>query len=145
MQLPRTILVATDFSEAAARALDYAVGLAAKLDAKLYAVHVLGISELAVSELAYLMTSTMTDAIVRQARAQLDAAIARHPTAHIVPVLCDGDIRRQIVHVGSEVFADLIVVGTRGRRGLARAMLGSVAEGVIRMAHCPVLVIRETP
>ena len=49
----------------------------------------------------------------------------------------------QIVRVGEEVGAGLIVIGSRGRGGLRRALLGSVSDSVIRHAHCPVLVIRE--
>ncbi len=49
----------------------------------------------------------------------------------------------QIVRVGEEVDAGLIVIGSRGHGGLRRALLGSVSDSVIRHAHCPVLVIRE--
>jgi len=48
----------------------------------------------------------------------------------------------EIAQLGSDVHADMIVVGTHGRRGLRRLFLGSVAEGVVRLAQCPVLVVR---
>ncbi len=48
----------------------------------------------------------------------------------------------EIVQLASEIDADLIVVGTHGRRGFRRLILGSVAERVLRLAHCPVLVVR---
>jgi K+-sensing histidine kinase KdpD len=48
---------------------------------------------------------------------------------------------RGIVQLASDVRANLIVVGTHGRRGIARAVMGSVAENTVRHAHCPVLVV----
>jgi len=48
----------------------------------------------------------------------------------------------EITQLASDLQADLVVVGTHGRRGLRRLLLGSVAEGVVRLAHCPVLVVR---
>jgi len=52
------------------------------------------------------------------------------------------DAAPALAQVASDVEADLVVVGTHGRRGLARFLLGSVAEGVVRLAPCPVLVMR---
>jgi len=48
----------------------------------------------------------------------------------------------EIAQLASDLEADLIVIGTHGRRGFRRLLLGSVAEGVVRLAHCPVLVVR---
>ena len=49
----------------------------------------------------------------------------------------------QIVHVGEELGAGLIVIGSRGHGGVRRALMGSVSDSVVRHAHCPVLVVRE--
>jgi nucleotide-binding universal stress UspA family protein len=54
----------------------------------------------------------------------------------------EGDIVRQILWVADETRADLIVMGSHGRTGLQRLVLGSVAEQVIRKAHCPVLTVK---
>ena len=54
-----------------------------------------------------------------------------------------GDPGRQITEVAEEVGADLVVVPSHGRTGLTRLLLGSVAERVVRLAHCPVLVLRD--
>ena len=143
MQLPRTILVATDFSEAAAEALDFAVAFATKLDAKIYLVNAIGVPALGVPELGVALTSTMIDDIVRQNQAALDKLAARHTAAKIEVMLRTGDARDMIVQTAVEVGAELIVMGTHGRRGLSRALLGSVAESVLRHAHCPVLIIRH--
>lgn len=58
-------------------------------------------------------------------------------------MLRTGDARDIIVNTALEVGADLIIMGTHGRRGLRRALLGSVAESVLRHAPCPVLAIRR--
>ena len=54
-----------------------------------------------------------------------------------------GDPGHQIVHFAEEIGADLIVMPSHGRTGLTRLLIGSVAERVIRLAHCPVLVLRK--
>ncbi|HEY3237537.1 MAG TPA: universal stress protein [Polyangiaceae bacterium] len=53
-----------------------------------------------------------------------------------------GSAAEEIAQIASDLDADLVVVGTHGRRGVQRLLLGSVAEGVVRMAHCPVYVVR---
>ena len=58
------------------------------------------------------------------------------------PIVEVGDPRDTIVETAEKLGADLIVMGTQGRRGLSRVMMGSVAEDVIRQASCPVLAVR---
>ena len=60
----------------------------------------------------------------------------------VTPHVLTGDPAREIVRMADDVEADLIIVGTHGRRGLRRLLLGSVAEHVTRWASCPVLVMR---
>lgn len=125
MTLPRTILVPVDFSAYAEAALDYAVELAGKLEAKLYILNVI-------------------DSMVRDS----ETALAKLTEAHRLKaqiadtLLRTGDARDVIIHTVEEVAADLIVMGTHGRRGVSRALLGSVAESVVRTSPCPVLTIR---
>lgn len=54
-----------------------------------------------------------------------------------------GDPGHMITHYASQIGADLIVLPSHGRRGLTRLLMGSVAERVVRLAHCPVLVLRK--
>ncbi|WP_244097095.1 universal stress protein [Burkholderia ambifaria] len=58
---------------------------------------------------------------------------------------CGADISDVLARAAAECDADLIVMGTHGRRGLRRALLGSVAESLVRIADRPVLVVREGP
>jgi glycine betaine transporter len=145
MKVPKNILVPVDFSEYAEHALDYAIALAAKLDAKVHLLNVIGIPVLGVPELGVALSAGMMDTIVRDNQAALDKlASARRTKAAIGEVMLrTGDARDLIVRACEEVGADLIVMGTHGRRGVSRALLGSVAESVLRTAPCPVLTIRK--
>ena len=67
------------------------------------------------------------------------------PTNILVPtdfILRTGDPRDMILQTAKEIHADLIVIGTHGRRGISRFLLGSVAEAIVRSAPCPVLTVR---
>src|SRR5262245_59069946 len=64
------------------------------------------------------------------------------PAVRVAHRLEDGDPARAIVQVAREVPCDLIILGTHGRRGLARLLMGSVAEQVVRKAPCPVVTVR---
>ena len=142
--LPKNILVPTDLSEHAEEALDYACELAVKLDATVHLVNVIGIPSLGVPELGIAVTSTMIDSMISENQQALDAlASRRRSDARIGQILLKtGDARDQIDEAAKEVGADLIVMGTHGRRGVSRALLGSVAEMIVRTAPCPVLTIR---
>lgn len=142
--LPKNILVPTDFSEGAEEALAYACELAAKLEATVHLVNVVGIPALGVPELGVALTSTMIDQLVLDNQAALDKlANGKRGVASIGEVILKtGDARDSINQAAKEVDADLIVMGTHGRKGVSRALLGSVAETVVRSAPCPVLTIR---
>lgn len=144
MLTPTRILVPTDFSACAEHALDYAVGLAARLDAKLDVLHVAEIPVFGVPELAVAMSSSVIEQVLHDSQDRLDQLLApRRDKAKLGPgLLRTGDARDVIVHTAQEIGADLIVMGTHGRRGLSRALLGSVAESVVRMAPIPVLTLR---
>jgi nucleotide-binding universal stress UspA family protein len=144
MSLPKHILVPVDFSEYAEHALDYAVELAAKLDAQVHILNVIGVPALGVPELGVAVTSTIIESIIHDHQVALDKlADARKTKAKLGEIMLrTGDARDVILRACEEVTADLVVMGTHGRRGLRRALLGSVAESVVRTAQCPVLTIR---
>jgi nucleotide-binding universal stress UspA family protein len=143
-QLPRTILVATDFSDTAEQALDYAIALAGKLGAKIYLLNAIGLPTFGVvPELGVAATSTMIDGLVADNQKALDKLIAAKAPTKLHTLMRTGDPRDLIVDTAAEIGADLIVMGTHGRRGVSRALLGSVAEGVLRQATCPVMTIRK--
>jgi nucleotide-binding universal stress UspA family protein len=142
--LPKNILVPTDLSDGAEEALDYACELARKFGAKIHLLNVIGIPALGVPELGIALTSTVMDSIVRDNRSALERLVeskrGQAPFGDLL--LRTGDARDVINHTATELGADLIVMGTHGRRGVARALLGSVTETVVRTAPCPVLTVR---
>lgn len=142
--LPKTILVPTDLSEGAEQALDYACELAQMLGATIHLVNVIGIPSLGVPELGLAMTSTVIDQIMIDNQTALDKlAESKRSKAQIGQTLLKtGDAKDVINQTATELGADLIVMSTHGRRGLKRALLGSVTETVVRSAPCPVLTVK---
>jgi nucleotide-binding universal stress UspA family protein len=143
--LPKHILVPTDLSEGAEEALDYACELAAKLDATVHLINVIGIPAIGVPELGVALTATVIDSMIAENQKAIDDLAARKCNAARIGqvLLRTGDARDVINQAALEVGADLIVMGTHGRRGVSRALLGSVAETVVRSAPCPVLTVRR--
>jgi nucleotide-binding universal stress UspA family protein len=141
----RNIVVATDFSDLADHALDEAVELAEKLGAKITLVHSYEIPVYGFPDGILVASSEVTSQIQIAGQKQLADAVELRKTSHvsITPVLRMGAPWDEINAVASETGAGLIVVGTHGRRGIARALLGSVAERVIRTATLPVLVVHR--
>ena len=143
MTLPTNILVPIDFSDTAERALDYATALAGKLGARIHVLNVIAIPALGVPELGVALSSTMMDSMLRDSQAALDRLVEnrRSKATFGEVMLRSGDARDMILQAAESVHADLIVIGTHGRRGVSRALLGSVAEAIVRTAHCPVLTV----
>jgi nucleotide-binding universal stress UspA family protein len=144
MPLPKTILVPVDFSDTSERALDYAVDLAKQLGAKVVVMHAYELPVYGFPDGAFVATVEMATRIMNGAQAGLQAEVDKRKSSgvEIKTVLRQGIPVDEVHSVADEVKADLIVVGTHGRRGLARALLGSVAENVIRTSMRPVLAIR---
>ena len=142
--LPKHILVPTDLSEGAEQALDYACELARTLDAELHLLNVVGIPALGVPELGVALASTVIDQLVVENQTALqELARTRCATSRVGQILIKaGDPRDTINQTARELGVDLIVMGTHGRRGITRALLGSVAETVVRTAPCAVLTVR---
>jgi nucleotide-binding universal stress UspA family protein len=145
MRLPQHILVPVDFSEYSEHALDYAIALAAKLDAKVHVLNVVGLPMIGVPEMGVAFSAGMMDSVMKSNQSALDTLVAARRTKAAIGevMLRVGDAREVILVACEEVGADLIVMGTHGRRGVSRALLGSVAESVVRTSPCPVLTIRK--
>ena len=144
MTLPRTILVPIDLGDHATEVLDYAVALAARLDAKLHLLNVVPLPLLG-SEIPITVTETAVDEIIAQRRQDLDRLAASYAgkAAFASVELKTGDPRTAIDTLAAELHADLIIMGTHGRRGVSRLLIGSVAEQIVRTAPCPVLLVRS--
>lgn len=146
MSTIRHILVPTDFGDAAQHALERAIELAKQSGAKLTLLHVYEIPVYAYSTLTYL-SADITKAVETAARAKLDEVMqalrARVPDAQ--SMLSVGPASETIDDAIRQGGVDMVVMGTHGRRGLRHAMLGSVAERVIRHSPVPVLVVPAPP
>ena len=140
------ILHPTDFSECATGAQTVAVDLAHKLDAELVLVQVLVEAPL-YSEgfISRRQVQTVYDAQRKWSEETLEARAAQLRQSGIKTSwrVQMGAPYEEIVRTAEEEHADMIVMGTHGRSGLNRALLGSVAERVIRLAPCPVLTMRQ--
>jgi nucleotide-binding universal stress UspA family protein len=143
----RHIVHATDFSRASGAAFSKAVEFAREHGARLTLAHVQA-PVLPITAEGYIPPSTYEriEASVRlQAERQLGRLVARARRAgvrRVEGVLLTGTPDTEIVRVAKARRADLLVVGTHGRTGLARVFLGSVASRVIATASCPVLTVR---
>ncbi len=142
----RRVLVATDFSEIADGALDYGRALAEHFGGTLHVLHVADVLQpIAVGVEGYFAdVSDLQREVDEAARQQLDACLARKGISAgiTVPVVLTSPMVAQtIVDYASEQQIDVVVVGTHGRGGLSRLVMGSVAERVVRTAECPVLTV----
>lgn len=149
------ILAPVDFSPGSESAASYALWLAGRLDARLRVLHVFGGLGHASAGVAPDVRDDLVAAeheLRRQAEADLaelagrlvrSAGDARAPKPETAMVVAPGEPTADaIVRAAREAGADLIVMGTHGRSGLRRMVLGSVAEHVLRTAPCPVLTLK---
>ena len=135
-----TIVVPVDFSDESLEAIDTALELAGSAK-PLHIIHVL-------PELSPLEPGEVWETINEQTRTE-HAEKALHkrlsgPTYEGITIeILFGDPGHAIAHRAEELGADLIILPSHGRTGLAHLLIGSVAERVVRLAHCPVLVLRK--
>ena len=140
---PRNILVPIDFSECSEKAATAACALAAKTGATVHLLHAYVIPVESVG-LALAVSQHYVEQFVAESKTQLQELGSRLcPGAVLGPFLVEsGDPREVITEEAKKLHAELIVMGTHGRRGITRALIGSVAESVVRTAPCSVLVVR---
>jgi glycine betaine transporter len=148
MMTAQRFLVPVDFSEYANQALEYAIGLASKFGARLTLLHVMqsppwgGVDMDVTLPYAYIQciqdleaesANSMQAYLERVTAAGLEGEVA---VIHGVPF-------HEIIETAKTRQVDLIVMGTHGHTGLQYMLLGSVAEKVVHLALCPVLVVRQ--
>ena len=141
----KRILVALDNREASQRAAEMAAGLAAVTGAHVALLHVIDVTRVYDAELGF--ADEMLSAELRSAAEDLlDRYHAVLPSGIRVDRLTrDGDPPVEIVKAADQWGADLIIVGSHGHGRLARLLLESTAESVVRGAHCPVLSVGYAP
>jgi nucleotide-binding universal stress UspA family protein len=143
----KKVLFATDFSEASDAALEYATAMAGAFHATLHVLHVL--EDLAAhawtTEVYVAALPGVHEEMERQARERLEQLLTPEQRAEysVVLALRSGSPFVEVVRYARDEGMDLIVLGTHGRGAIAHMLLGSVAERVVRKAHCPVVTVRQ--
>jgi nucleotide-binding universal stress UspA family protein len=143
MSLPKIILVPTDFGEPSEAALDCAIEYAKVFGSTIVLMHAFEVPIMGFPDGAIVAIAELTSRILEGAQAGLDRQIASRQQSGITirGVVKEGDPYRMVNETAEEIGADLIAMGTHGRRGLSRALIGSVVEKVVRTAHVPVLTV----
>ena len=137
----RLILVAVDDSKPAEWAVDEAARMAEALDARISLVHVIDAVPVLAQEFA-IDTAIKRPTLIDQGSALLHVLADRVPGELLAEqIVREGSADKQIIAAAQEIGAELIVIGTHGRGGLGRFLIGSVAEAVVRHATCPVLTV----
>ena len=143
---PTRILLATDGSQDAELARTTAVDMASSTDSELHVVTVVpGYTSVEVNVPQVVeQLHARAEQILDEQVAKIEQAGGKVARKHLKVADPTGERHRaqQILLVAEEIGAGLIVMGSRGRGGLRRALMGSVSDSVVRHAHCPVLVVR---
>jgi nucleotide-binding universal stress UspA family protein len=142
----KTILVATDFSETASKAIETAVAFAKKFGAQLILLHAYRVEIPMASPMTaggYVLPDGFFEQLGSHARAQVEATAKEIEADGVkaIGIAVEQSAAIAIVEEAKERSVDLIVIGTRGLTGLKHVALGSVADRVARTATCPVLTV----
>jgi nucleotide-binding universal stress UspA family protein len=142
---PTRILLATDGSAHAALAATTAIDLAKSTNSRL---HVVAVGRTFPTAVYDVYTKTASEDLRREAQEILDEQVRKIEeaggTVAVAHLKMDERRDEAIVHLAEDIGAGLIVIGSRGFGGMKRALMGNVADSVVRHAHCPVLVVRPT-
>ena len=138
-------LVPVDFSEDANQAVKYAIDLASKLGARMTLLHVIQLLPLGSGDMGVIVPYTYFQDLEADITSRMQAYLERVTAAGL-----EGEIAvvrgvpfQEILETAKMQQVDLIIMGTQGRTGLQHVLMGSVAEKVVRLAPCPVLVVRQ--
>jgi nucleotide-binding universal stress UspA family protein len=139
------VLVPIDFSPYAEQALDYAIALAQKLQARVTLLHVIQPPLVAGADMGVWPSPAFIDDLKTAITRDMEGSLARVTAAGLAGEIAvvHGVPFHEILNTAKARQMDLIIMGTHGRTGLPHVLLGSVAEKVVRLAPCPVLVARQ--
>jgi nucleotide-binding universal stress UspA family protein len=144
----KRILVAVDGSDTAAQALQEAIKLAKEMQAQLRIVHAVDTVNINL-DTEFPFPPEISDSLIKAGQAVLHKAEAVAKKAgiavesHLIKIDTMGNRIPEVIAADADAWrADLIVICTHGRKGLSRLFLGSIAEGIVRVASKPVLLIR---
>jgi len=136
----KSIVVPFDFSDYSVAALDTALEIADE-DSKIHVVHVL--PELHVADPGVVWQTIDNDNRAKHATQEMRKRLAETKYKDVIFQVEFGDAGHRIKEFAERVNCELIVMSSHGRTGIKRMLIGSVAERVVRLSHCPVLVLRS--
>jgi nucleotide-binding universal stress UspA family protein len=140
----KTIAIPVDFSEATSIIVEWGKVLAKKLGAQIILIHV--IEEISTFEDMSINAKTLQElekTLFEGAREYMQSLLNKHFSdfPNVKPIIVKGKIVEKIIEVAKENKADLIVMGTHGKKGLDKIIFGSVAEGIVKYSPIPVVTI----
>lgn len=146
---PKNILIPVDFSDHSRRALDYGVALAERVGGQATALHVLppAFEYIPLEQAVWGATVTanqIRERVTENAQKEFAKFMENLPEtvrSRVTQEMLSGEPSETVLDRAEQGNFDLIVVGSHGRRGVARWVMGSVAERIVRHARCPVLVV----
>lgn len=140
----KKILIATDGSDSAHEALEFGLDLAAEQDAKAFVVHVASVVDvMPYANFGYVGPSVPHEFDEHDRECLQEAAeLAAEKGVDVETALLKGRAADEIVTYADAIYADLIVVGSRGHGAIASALIGSVSRGVLHESRRPVLIVR---
>jgi universal stress protein A len=137
------ILVPTDYSKPSFAAFNPAIAIAKKFKAQLYMLHVVEEAPVYAYRIG-VPQEELGERFIEQAAAEMRKAAKRLNATEAELIVRMGNVQEEILAVVKEKKIDLIVMGTHGRTGLAHAVVGSIAEKIVRTAPCHVLTVKPT-
>ncbi len=141
----KNVLCPVDYSVYSEKALHYAIEFAEKYQAKLYLMHVLDIRFYDINDPDLYNINIVDKETIEKLRARLLKCVSEETKGKISveAIVIQGVPFTEIITAARDYKIDMIVIGTHGRTGLSHAIMGSVAEKVVRKSPCPVLTVRH--
>ena len=139
----KKILFPVDFYESAVKILPVVKLMAEKMGAKIELIHVVkGSSDFVGYEMGAAWYSNFEDELIKGGEKAMDKFVEEKLAGLVVDTtVAVGDAAEEIIKYADKTGADMIRIGTHGRKGLEKILFGSVALGVVKGAHCPVLTV----
>ena len=139
----KNILFATDFSEASQAALPYAAAIARRYDSQLHVAHIMSPASYIIPSLPGdpVTLDSIHEAARADARQRMEAVASHLKTVPHHTYVREGDVWESLADLIQTHEIDLLVVGTHGRTGVQKLILGSKAEEILRLVPCPVLTV----
>ncbi|NOT36028.1 MAG: universal stress protein [Saprospiraceae bacterium] len=147
----KNILCPFDFSDHSKRALDWSLKLNEKLNAKLTILYILnnpvyydaGNPMYGIQIYAEDMLSKIRDKDKKELDKVMDKMNKKYPNMNIISIFKEqNDVGEGVIEAAKKTKADIIVMGSHGRKGIRRFLLGSIAEDVLKHSECPVVIIK---